>query len=94
MLGSGESGIVAYRLGASLIRANRFDGDYTGPLVVLSGPVNNTLLENRDLRSTDLPEPRPTSWIAARRQSDPGCVRDRPNTGTNNEILPLEPGGK
>ena len=36
LLGSGQSCIVANQLRGALIRANRFEGDYTGPLVVLS----------------------------------------------------------
>jgi hypothetical protein len=78
-----------------LIRANRFEGDYTGPLVVLSSSGNNVLLENRDLRSTDLPEP-PTYFLDVSSSGNliMGASGTAQDTGTNNEIFLRSPGGK
>ena len=95
LLGSGQSCIVASQLSGALIRANRFEGDYTGPLVVLSSSTNNVLLENRDLRSTDLPEP-PTYFLDASSSGNliMGASGTAQDTGTNNKIFLHSPGGK
>jgi hypothetical protein len=95
LLGSGQSCIVASWLNASLIRANRFEGDYTEPLVTLLSSSNNVLLENRDLRSTDLPEP-PTYFLDASSSGNliMGASGTAQDTGTNNKIFLQSPGGK
>ena len=94
-LGSGHSCIVANQLSGALIRANSFEGDYTGPLVVLSSSNNNVLLENRDLRSTDLPEP-PTYFLDTASSGNliMGASGTAQDTGTNNKIFLQSPGGK
>lgn len=91
--GSGQYGIVANRLSASLIRANRFEGGYTGPLVVLSGSGNNTLLENRDLRSTIPPES-PTYLLDVSSSGNMilGASGTALDLGTNNEVFLHGPG--
>ena len=95
LLGSGQSCIVASQLSGALIRANRFEGDYAGPLVMLSSSINNVLLENRDLRSTDLPEP-PTYFLDASSSGNlvMGASGTAQDTGTNNKIFLHGPGGK
>ena len=95
LLGSGQSCIVASWLNASLIRANTFEGDYTEPLVALLSSSNNVLLENRDLRSTDLPEP-PTYFLDASSSGNliMGASGTAQDTGTNNKIFLQSPGGK
>jgi hypothetical protein len=64
LLGSGQSCITAIVLSASLVRSNMFEGDYSGPLVVLLSSGNNILLENRDLRSA-IPQVSPTYYLDA-----------------------------
>lgn len=95
LLGSGQSCIVASWLKASLIRANTFEGDYTEPLVALLSSSNNVLLENRDLRSTDLPEP-PTYYLDALSSGNliMGASGTAQDTGTSNKIFLQSPGGK
>lgn len=95
LLGSGQYCIVANQLIGSLIRANRFEGDYTGPLVVLSSSSNNVLLENRDLRSTELPEP-PTYFLDGSSSGNlvMGASGTAQDTGTNNQIFLHGPGEK
>ena len=95
LLGSGQSCIVVSQLSGALVRANRFEGDYTGPLVVLSGSVNNTLLENRDLRSTDLPESA-TYFLDGSSSGNliMGASGTAWDTGTNNKIFIQGSGGK
>lgn len=58
----GQSAIVAFQLSASTIRANTFDGDFAGPLVVLTSTTDCTLLENRDLRAA-IPAWFPTYYL-------------------------------
>jgi hypothetical protein len=93
LLGSGQSCIFASWLNASLIRANTFEGDYTEPLVALLSSSNNVLLENRDLRSTDLPEP-PTYFLDV--SSSGNLIRSASGTaldlGANNKIFLQSPG--
>jgi hypothetical protein len=88
VIGGGQSAIVAYQLTASMIRANRFEGDYTGPLVVLSSSTDNTLLENRDLRPT-LPLGPPTYFLDV--SSSGNLIRGSSGTafdlGNNNRIF-------
>ena len=95
LLGSGQSCIVASWLNASLIRANRFEGDYSEPLVALLSSSNNVLLENRDLRSTDLPEP-PTYFLDVSSSGNliMGASGTAQDLGTNNQIFLQSPGGK
>jgi hypothetical protein len=95
LLGEGQSCIVANQLSESLIRSNRFEGDYTGPLVALLSSNNNVLLVNRDLRSTDLPEP-PTYYLDALSSGNliMGASGTAQDTGTNNKIFLQSPGGK
>jgi hypothetical protein len=95
LLGSGQSCIVANQLSESLIRANRFEGDYTWPLVMLQSSSNNVLLENRDLRSTDLPES-PTYYLDGSSSGNlvMGASGTAQDTGTNNKIFLHGPGGK
>jgi len=95
LLGSGQSCIVASWLNASLIRANTFEGDYTEPLVALLSSSNNEMLENRDLRSTDLPEP-PTYFLDVSSSGNliMGASGTAQDTGTNNKIFLQSPGGK
>lgn len=87
LMGSGQSGILAYQLSESLIRANRFSGDFAGPLVVLASTTDTILLENRDLRST-IPPWSPTYFLDASSsgnlvQASYGTALD---LGTNNTI--------
>ena len=95
LLGSGQSCIVANQLRGALIRANRFEGDYTGPLVVLSSSINCVLLENRDLRPTDLPESA-TYFLDVSSSGNliMGASGTAQDTGTNNKIFLQSPGGK
>ena len=86
LLGNGQSCIVATQLSGALIRANTFEGDYTEPLVTLLSSSNNVMLENRDLRSTDLPEP-PTYFLM-------GASGTALDLGVNNKIFLQSPGGK
>ena len=92
MLGSGQSCIVLYQVDADMIRANRFEGDYSGPLVVLASSTDNTLLENRDLRPTLPPWP-PTYFLDA--SSSGNLIRGAAGTasdlGTNNRIFLPQP---
>lgn len=93
LLGSGQACIIASQSKEALIRANRFEGDYAGPLVVLSSSANNTLLENRDLRSTILQE-FPTYFLDM--SSSENLIQGASGTaidlGTNNEIYLQSPG--
>ena len=95
LLGSGQSCIVAGQLSGALIRANTFEGDYAEPLVTLLSSSNNVLLENRDLRSANLPEP-PTYFLDV--SSSGNLIRGASGTaqdlGTNNQIFLQGPGGK
>lgn len=88
LMGSGQSCINASQLSEYLIRANRFEGDYTDPLVVLLSSTDNTLLENRDLRSTLPPWP-PTYFLDA--SSSGNLIRGASGTivdlGNNNSIF-------
>ena len=95
LLGSGQSCIVANQLSESLIRANRFEGDYTWPLVMLQSSSNNVLLENRDLRSTDLPES-PTYFLDMSSSGNLiiGASGTAQDTGTNNKVFLHGPGGE
>lgn len=95
ILGSGQSCIVASWLNASMISANAFEGDYTEPLVKLLSSSNNVLLENRDLRSTDLPEP-PTYFLDVSSSGNliKGASGTAQDTGTNNKIFLQSTGGK
>jgi len=94
LLGSGQSCIVASWLNASLIRANTFKGDYTEPLVALLASSNNVLLENRDLRSTDLPES-PTYFLDGSSSGNliMGTSGTAQDLGTDNKIFLHSPGG-
>ena len=87
-MGSGQSCIVAYQLTTSMIRANRWEGDYSDPLVVLSGSTANTLLENRDLRLT-LPSWPPSYFLDT--SSSGNLIRGAAGTfldlGSNNRIF-------
>ena len=71
-----------------MIRANRFEGDYTGPLVVLASSTNNTLLENRDLRQTLPPWP-PTYVLDASSSGNliQGATGTALDLGINNAIF-------
>ena len=93
LLGSGQACIVASQSKEALIRANRFEGDYAGPLVALSSSSDCTLLENRDLRSTIPPES-PTYFLDE--NSSGNLIRGASGTaldlGTNNEIFLQDPG--
>ncbi len=93
--GSGQSCIVAGQLSGALIRANTFGGDYTEPLVMLLSSSNNVLLENRDLRSTDLPEP-PTYFLDTTSSGNliMGASGTAQDLGSNNQIFLQNPGGK
>jgi len=70
-----------------MIRANTFDGDFSGPLVVLTSTTDTIFLENRDLRST-IPAWSPTYFLDASSsgnlvQASYGTALD---LGTNNTI--------
>jgi hypothetical protein len=88
LLGSGQSCIVLYQVTGDMIRANRFEGDYTGPLVVLASSTNNTLLENRDLRQTLPPWP-PTYFLDASSSGNliQGATGTALDLGINNAIF-------
>ena len=51
-VGVGQDAILAFTVNGATMTANDFQGDYAGPLVVLSNSTNCTLLDNRDLRPT------------------------------------------
>lgn len=72
-----------------------FEGDYTEPLVALLSSSNNVMLENRDLRSTDLPEP-PTYFLDVSSSGNliMGASGTAQDTGTNNKIFLQSPDGK
>jgi hypothetical protein len=93
LLGSGQACIVASQSKEALIRANRFEGDYAGPLVTLSSSSDCTLLENRDLRSA-MPTESPTYFLDG--SSSGNLIRGGSGTaidlGTNNEIYLQGPG--
>jgi hypothetical protein len=93
LLGEGQSCIVANQLSESLIRANRFEGDYDGPLVALLNSSNNVLLENRDSRSTAPPES-PTYFLDM--SSSGNLIRSASGTaldlGADNKIFLQSPG--
>jgi hypothetical protein len=85
---AGQSAIIASQLDASVIRANKFEGTYAGPLVVLSDSTNCELLENQDLRTTAAPES-PTYFLDG--LASDNLIRAASGTavdlGTNNLIF-------
>jgi hypothetical protein len=84
---NGQSCIIESQLDASLIRANKFEGTYTGHLVVMSDSINCVLLENQDLRTT---APASPTYFLDALTSD-NLIRAASGTafdlGTNNKIF-------
>jgi hypothetical protein len=91
-MGSGQAAVIAYSISDATIRANRFEGEYTGPLVLMLGSTDSVLLENRDLRSPIPPWP-PTYFLDA--MSSGNLIRGASGTaldlGTNNRIFLPKP---
>jgi hypothetical protein len=92
--GIGQSGIVVYQLSASTIKANNFDGDYSGPIVVLASSTDNVLLENRDLRQS-VPPVTPTYFLDASSSGNlvRGASGSAVDLGTGNSIYLPRNGG-
>jgi len=88
LLGSGQACIIASQSKEALIRANRFNGDYVGPLVALTNSSDCSLLENRDLRLT-LPTESPTYFLDMSSSGNliQGASGTALDLGTNNEIF-------
>jgi hypothetical protein len=95
LLGDGQSCIVANQLNEAMIRANSFEGDYAGPLVVLSNSSNGTLLQNRDLRPAT-PAGSPTYYLDVNSSGNLvlGASGTAVDDGTNNQIFLMGLGGK
>ena len=89
LMGSGGSCIIGNALSDSLIRANTFEGEYIGPLVVFLSSTDCTLLENRDLRPRPLLSP--TYFLDV--SSSGNLVRGAGTAldlGSNNSILLID----
>jgi hypothetical protein len=93
-VGTGQSCILAFNVSGALIRMNRFEGDYVGPLVMLLSSTDCTLRKNRDRRSTIPPEC-PTYYLDA--SSSGNTIRAASGTaldlGTDNTIDLASDGG-